>query len=720
MLPAADRPQAADLWLLLQTSPNAAEPQAQRELQQVGATLGEQLDDVRVPIAPPASEIGMWLDEHVFYLLAPAAIADLASKLEPTSIAASVAKIRAELASPIFGVMGSDVRRDPLAIHGLMRRATGAFGFVRARGEDRPDDLPQLTVAGDLRAADGRSLLMKVRDPGDLLQLERRAQQFVEQGGHDIRVSLVGPAVRERRAAHQAQAACRRLFATALAMLTLLLAVTLRTARPVICIIMLIATAAAMFLAIEPRLGLIDLPFAVLLLGFGCEGALHIHRISLRGWPSAVILTTALLPLWLTPQPLLRDWSVLWALGFGVMLVAMRGVLPASLTLLQSSFKWPQPRLRLKPMPLVSAAMTCGLLIGGAWAVERMPVAASYPTPVSDPSLAADEAALARGFFDPDRVVWAQSPGETPEDAVANAFYAARELAPLLGPTALRIESPGSFVVPPAELGERRAELKRIRLSDRLEQLRATFADHGMRSAAFGEFLTGAGNLERTPDPTTALEGSLGPWVESFVDEPSGPGGGHIAYTRVHVRPEAHVPATVGEGEVRLYGPARANQAVADGFEQQLGLYTLCGLWLGALFVWLGTRQMSVALAAALAALAAQSGVLLVLPLLHLSAGPMLVPVLLLVGAAGIIAGGRACRCIDLDQSVSTGGFLLTSLCQLAAALTLMFSSQPLWREVGLIAACGSVLATGMGVFAAPGLCHMLRRIGARLQERRR
>lgn len=723
MLPQADRPPASDLWLLLQVPEDRITPHSRSVLGQVGAMLGEQLDDVRLPIAPPASEIAMWLDEHLFYLLAPTTISELAAKLEPRAIAAAVAKIRAELASPLFGVLGGDVRRDPLQIHYLLHRTPGELGFIRPRGGPGSDGAqdPEVTVAGDLIAADGQSLLMKLRPTDDLDALEARAQHLVEQTGTDLRAQLVGPAVRQREADDASRSNRMGLVATVLAMLTLLLTVTLRAIRPVTCMIILMACAVGLLLAIEPRLGLLDMPLLILLLGFGCEGALHIHRISLRGWPSALILATALLPLWLTPHPLWHDWSLVWVLGLTLMLLAMRWVLPASLQLVGSELRWPQPAFHLRPMAGLAAVVTCCLLIGGAWAVERMPVEPGQRIALANPELAASEHHLERWFFDPDRVVWVQSRGETPADAISESFAAAHAMVANIGPVAARVESPGSLVVPESELSTRLEALKKVGLEARLQQLQATIADHGMRPAAFGEFLSGAGHLDQKPSPEAALEGPLGPWIESLmaVDE-TDPQTPHVVYTRLHLRPESPVPEDSNAPKnMQLHGPAVAASRVEASFESRLGLYSLCGLWLGALFVWFGTRQMSVAIAAGLAALAAQSGLLLMLHLLGVAASPLLIPVLLLVGATGVIAGGRACRSVDLNQSFSAGGFLVTSLCQLAAALTLMFSAQPLWREVGLMAACGSVLATGVGVFVAPGLCQMLRTLGRRLQERR-
>jgi len=573
-------------------------------------------------------------------------------------------------------------------------------------------------VAGDLIAANGQSLLMKLRPTDDLDALEARAQHLVAQTGTDLHARLVGPAIRQREADNASRNNRVGLVATVLAMLTLLLTVTLRAIRPVLCMIILMVCAVGLLLAIEPRLGLLDLPLIILLLGFGCEGALHIHRISLRGWPSALILATALLPLWLTPHPLWHDWSLVWVVGLTLMLLAMRWVLPASLVLVGSELRWPQPGFRLRPMAGLAAVVTCGLLIGGAWAVERMPVEPGQRVALVHPELAASEQHLERWFFDPDRVVWVQSRGETPAEAVAQSFAVAHAMVTHIGPIASRVESPGSLVVPESELKNRLAALKKIGLEARLQQLQATIADHGMRPAAFGEFLSGAGHLDHTPSPSAALEGPLSPWIESLMavrqDDPRAP---HVAYTRLHLRPGSPVPEH--PESMPLHGPPVAAGRVEASFESRLGLYSLCGLWLGALFVWFGTRQMSVAMAAALAALAAESGLLLMLHLLGVAASPLLIPVLLLVGASGVIAGGRACRSVDLKQPFSAGGFLVTSLCQLAAALTLMFSAQPLWREVGLMAACGSLLATGVGVFVAPGLCTMLRLLGRRLQERR-
>jgi hypothetical protein len=101
--------------------------------------------------------------------------------------------------------------------------------------------------------------------------------------------------------------------------------------------------------------------------------------------------------------------------------------------------------------------------------------------------------------------------------------------------------------------------------------------------------------------------------------------------------------------------------------------------------------------------------VLAVMVPLKMPLGPHLVPALLLVGASALVAGARACRAVDLGRPFYAVGLLVTGLCQVVAGLALMATGVPLWAQIGLCVAIGSSIASGAGLFVAPGLARLLR-----------
>jgi hypothetical protein len=164
----------------------------------------------------------------------------------------------------------------------------------------------------------------------------------------------------------------------------------------------------------------------------------------------------------------------------------------------------------------------------------------------------------------------------------------------------------------------------------------------------------------------------------------------------------------------RLQGPAIAAMIDQREFDDRLGLAMLAGLWLFAFLVWLGTGSLGIALSVALVAVASECGVLFGLSLLDQSLGPHLLPILMMVGAAAAVAGGRACRAVSLGQPIVARGQLLSGACQVAIGVVLLTSTQPLWRELGLALAIGSALACGLGLFATPGLAMLFEKLRRR------
>ena len=120
---------------------------AEVEWSQLVDQLGPRLPGHR-PLAAPPTESRAWLDAHLLYLQGAPTAAALAQRLEPAALRATVAGLRARLASPLFAVAEADPRQDPLGLRpGVAGREAG----------------PVVTASGDLLSADGRTLLLYLR-----------------------------------------------------------------------------------------------------------------------------------------------------------------------------------------------------------------------------------------------------------------------------------------------------------------------------------------------------------------------------------------------------------------------------------------------------------------------------------------------------------------------------------------------------------------------------
>ncbi|MCA9709077.1 MAG: hypothetical protein KDK70_24745, partial [Myxococcales bacterium] len=527
-----------------------------------------------------------------------------------------------------------------------------------------------------------------------------------------IEATLVGPGPRRVRAREAVAAQWERLALLGLGGLVVVMSLALRAIRPVLAIVLALGSALAGMLTLAPPPGPYDVPLLVLLLGFGCEGALHLTRISPRGWPAAAVLGTALLPLWLSPYPAWRGWSIRWLLGLSVVILLLRLVVPALLALARHDTPPARRGVHLHPLRPLAVVLALAALGSGAWSLGQLPFLALDRTPLPE-AVEAPARQVRERFFDPRLVVEARSTGPTPAAALERAAEHARQLTALVPGDATRVDSPGRFVLPPAELESRRRSLERLELPARMDSLRELLHTRGFRPDAFGEFLRGASDLEALPTPQAALEGPLGPWIRGYLThEGDDEAGDATLVTRVHLHPDAEAPVPRietddGEG-LPLRGPAVAARRDHQGFADWLGIYVACQLWLGALAVWLSTRSLPAALGCSCAALTAITAALALMVPLGVPLGPALLPALLLVGAAAMVAGGRACQAMRRGRRMYATGVLLSGLCQAVAGLTLFASRDPLWAPMGLLVAVGSVVASGAGLFVAPGLMHVL------------
>jgi hypothetical protein len=722
LVPVEHRSVRGEPWLLVRideaalASLMAEDTESERDdetiLLEAGIALEEALGPERVPLAPPRSEITRWLDAHALYLLPVSAHEQLAAKLGDDTMLAEVQGLEARMSSPLFAATPEQPRRDPLNLRELTEREAGSFGHVDAPLVDAGT---RVTASGDLIDADAGLLLIQLRSTRSPAALRESIGRAL--GGHPVAFDLLGPEVRAEQAQVQLESSARPLLITCVAALVLVLALVLRRLVPVVA---LVACLGSVWLVLAWVLGsfdLLGLAMAVILLGFGCEAALELPPIGLRGWASKLVLTTALLPLLISPYPLWQRWGVIWALGYLAAAVTLRGVLPAMLGLVERygpawlghDLDWRLPGFRLRPMPVLAALVCIGLTVGGAWAGTRLEHRPGHLLPLGLGELERREAELRGSFFDPALVVEARTRADDgdPARALDAASADAAALSTLVPAHARRIDSPGSFVLAKAELDERRRSLSKLELPQRMEALHQMLEDQGLRAEAFSEFVRGAADIGDLPSAQAALDGPLGPWIERYLGED-----GSEIRSRVELAGEGSIPVAIDEAVLaelpRLHGPAIAAMEDRREFDGRLGMLVLCGLWLIAFWVWIGTRSLAMALAVALVALASECGLLLVLVLLEQPIGPHLVPALLLVGAAAGVAAGRSCRAVQLDRPLVARALLLAGSCQVVAGLALLGSSQPVWRELGLAIAIGCMFASGLGMFAGPGIARLM------------
>ncbi|MFZ6181584.1 hypothetical protein [Nannocystis pusilla] len=652
----------------------------------------------RCPLTPPPAEARRWLDAHALSLLPREYHSALADRLAPEALRSAIAGARARLASPFAGLVGDDLRRDPLRLAELAPQLTGRLGFLAAAG-------PEASARGDLVAPDGRSALLCFHHEGSAEDLRASAAALL--AAHPVSLTVVGAPARDDAAA-AALSAAPRVLTTLAAALTLVLALAFRSVRPVVALLLAILGPAALLAALVAPLGLLDLPLLALAVGISAAPARP-------DWTVTALSALALTPLLLTPYPAWQTWGLAWAAGLAAAGLARRLVQPALAAWLGKPAAERAPFGRPDPPPLrlrvaLPAAAACAIVLSlGAWSSRHVRFDSPSPLPLADPELTAAEAAVRAEFFRPEDIAVLHSPGATPEEALARA---AEELPALLSlvPTHVeRVDAPGAFAVADDELKARLDGLLALDIRGRLELLRATIAEFGMRPDAFGEFIRAAGDdLRDPPSPESALAGPLGPWLAGKF----GPDG---MVTRVYLASEqGALPTTLD-----LRGPGVFARVEHDRFSARAGAVAAAGAWLSALVVWLATRRLALALALALAAIVAQCGLLVLLHLLGRSFGPLTLPVLLLAGSAAVVAGLRAVRALAAGRPWIDPGRLANALGPLAAALALLAAPEPVWRSLGIAAGLAVLCAHGVGGLVGPLLYALTSRAAERFYRRR-
>jgi hypothetical protein len=718
LLPEDHRSDPARVLVMIAADPTAeADAGTEDRLLATADRVHEHLRDRWVPIAPPAVEVQGWLDGHALLLLPLSAHGLLRDRLTDEAMSSAVASLHARLSSPLFGLTSEEPRRDLLGLRELTASDAGhPASLVGA--------LPSgatLTPNGDLLARTGDAILMEVRPetPAALAEIERRIREVTADGPWVV--DVVGPQRVQRDAAALMQARAPRVLAIALAGIGLVLAFTLRRLRASLAILFTLAGGIAFVVALGPELDPVSFPLAVLLVGFGCEGSFHMQRISHRGWPAATVLGLALVPLHLSTHPIWRQWSLAWIVAVAVVMALLRFVLPALVTAIRGEASWEDRGFLLRTTPGFGLVLTACLLGVGAWSAEQIEVRGGDRVELGPAVHGSAQRGATDAFFDPGLVVETRSVGPDPAQALLRAATDARSIARRIPSDVTRLDSPAGLVVAPEEVARRRASLAGLELAARLAKLEGMLEARGFRPAAFGEFLRGAHDGGEGPTPEALLRSPLQRWVRRYlVSEPGSEPATGSGQTEVrlflHLRTDDSEPLPVlldADGEpMRLRGPAAAARTDRASFKDWTGIYVVCGLWIGAFVVWLGTRSLAIAISGSVAALVTQVTVVSVMHALDTPIGPMMLPALLLVGAAAMIAAGRAGRAVDLSKPFFAMGLLTTSACQVAAGLALVASGVPAWTEVGLAVAIGSAVASGAGLFVAPGLARILRTVG--------
>lgn len=708
----AHRARLDEPMVMVRARPEAEDPAA--SLRAASLALAQGMSDERVPLAPPANAVTGWLDKNGLYLMPVDKHDELAERLSPAQVNDGVAGLKARLSSPLFGVSGEQARRDPLRLRGIMMRESGMLGFV----DDPEPGAPRVTGAGDLLSADGKTLLVQLESDRNPTEIERTVDALL--ADLPVAASAVGPAAVHASARAVSERAAGRVSIAIAAGLVMILALALRQVRPVIAIVAMVGTVVGGLLVFGPGLDPLTVPLVVLLTGFGCDAALRLHPISSRRWASGLVFAFALAPLWVLPYPLWTEWTLVWGAAMLVALFAMRAALPTLVHLLGGDLRWPVRPFRLAPMPLVSL-LICVVFSGlGAWAGNLLDYRDPASLTMSEPNVRSREEIVDQDFFEQDLVVETVVAGEDVQAAIDEAAVLSGELVAHVPEPIRRLESPGSYVIPSITLAERRRSLNELGLAPKLQGVHDTLEAKGLRAAAFSEFLRGAADIEDVPDAERALDGPLGPWMRRYVSVPGEDMHEGNADVRVRTRLELVPRATLDDVAAitfadgrrpPLYGPRIAALEDQAHFGERVAIAIVSSLWLGALLVWLGTRSFALALASAMTALTAQMSVLTALWLLELPFGPHLLPAVMLVGAAAIVASGRACRSVDLASPMVASGILVTGLCQVTAGLTLVASGVEPWREMGMVITIGCAVAAGLGLFVAPGMTLLLRAV---------
>ncbi|HFE44941.1 MAG TPA: hypothetical protein ENJ18_05520, partial [Nannocystis exedens] len=545
-------------------------------------------------LAAPAQETSAWLNQHLLYLIPETQHEALARRLEPASIDNAVAGIRARLTSPLFAAAGDSPRRDPLGISQLLGDVT-----IGLRG--RPGEA-QASAAGDLRSADGRALLLEIRADDDPTTQVAALTQAVAKSSPEAAIQLRADGVPLREAASNAAVSrgLRRTVLSAAALVMMILALGLRLVRPLLVIGGATLTGLVVLVAGGGAIELLTLPLLAMMIGVAGEGRVQRQRqsIAVSGFAGPMILATALLPLLLAPYPLWHRWALAWMVAITAFTVALR-----LLSAAEPKTSTQAPRglaLRLRPWPALAVLLCGGVLTAGALWSERVEIQGPLVIELGDPALQSAQVAIRRDFFDPDMLITLDSSGADLEAALERSIRDAHALAKGFSGELQSLDTPGAFVLSEEELDRRLAALNALEIGARMIDLEASLRRAELRPQAFSEFLRGATDLRTQPSPAAALRGTLRGWIAAH-QVPSADGTVTLRSRAFLAGEPAQVILPNDHGEVlALRGSVLAEAADRRHLRDRLGLYAGAGLWIGALIIWLATRSLALALAAAI------------------------------------------------------------------------------------------------------------------------
>lgn len=666
---------------------------ADQVLTRVSVTLADALGERRVPLAPPASAVAGWLDAHGMYLLPRAAHPALEARLGRPEMEASVAAIRAQLASPVFGVSGLQPRRDPLDLRGLLLEHRGSLGFVESDTRAIP------TGIGDLRARDTDSLLVGLRRDVALDEVMDIARDVATQ--ESVRIDLVGgrawSAARERHLRTEAP----RLLLLLLSVATLGLSIGMRAVSPAVQRVALGVGVVGCALLSTNTVAPLTVP--TLVTGWGLVLAAAAWRprghLARTGW---VCLALCFAPLWLMPQNPWQHWAHTWPFAVALAVMLTRALSPRARDDGESrEHTDPRPQHSRR---LVSAAVVIVLGAAASLSVQKMKLRASAQVPFGPPALREAGYFTDRHFFVEHNLVSFDVVGGSAVEVLDRAPASIEPLASLLPDRAVQLNSPGSFVLPAASLTHRRRSLRAMRIEDRMVDLKEILTSEGLRAVAFNEFLNAATQLERFPDASTALDSPLADWIGRFIREEDDRA--VLTHQLELRRPSVDdLSALTEAGTPR--GPAIAGIIERRDIDHQLAVLALVQLWIVGIVSWLGARNLGVALVAATTTGCSWAASLSAAALLGIRLGPQLYPVLL--GVAALSAVG-ALRTLDLTRPgdpprprAHTFELLPPALLALSGA-ALLGTRQPWWAEAGALLALGALLGAAIGRFSARGL----------------
>lgn len=611
-------------------------------------TLGPQLPGHQ-PFAPPPVEARVWQGAHLLHWIAdqPA----LARRFEPEALRAAISGVRARLASPLFGVGGEDVRRDPL-------------GLADLSGMHAPPEIT-VTASGDSMSADGNYLFIHLQTTTtpEAAAASVSAQLSAQLSSDSPEVADIGVRafILGEQSPESGSTQPVRWLVANLALLAVLLALGTRRLRASLAVVAVLAAGASL---------LFFLPGPPALAVLGAAAALAARPQPRLAW---LYVALALLPLLLLPYPAWRAQALAWPLATLLLAIGVSLVLPRLRDLLRA--RPPAPPAPTRPLPPIAALVACATAVAaGMWSIGQVPIS----------SVVADTPPALLGALDTARLAEVHSRGDSEAAALSAAARDARDVATAV--PGVRLSGPALFVLDEPTISARNSALATLDLPGRIEFLRATLAEHGLRPDAFGEFFRSL-DPAHPPSPAAALLGPLGPWLHTQLrSDAAGP----LVVTRVHL-PDI-LPDTLPP---QLRGPAVFAHHLRRDFTDHLVLALIAGAWLSAFLTWVTARRLAPALTAALIGAAAQLGVLALVAAIHGEISPTLLPALLLVGATTALA-------CDPTHPRSP----LASACVALPGLVLL--TVPAWHATGLVLALGGALGGTLAALAAPGMRALL------------